>query len=165
MAQAGGSRLRPPPTAHCPNRPFHSALPDAPGSRVMAARPFPPLPAPARAAILLFSYIPPLPPVHVARHCGREGPTPASGQTGSSRLRDSDARLPPGGQSGGRPGHALSPPPFPARRPARPHHAAIPGARGLRGGGWPALGVGTPFSPGRGRGSSRGRCRQTLTWV
>lgn len=84
------------PSTPGPGLPFHSALPDAPGSKGAGDAPLP------RGAILLFSHIPPPrptpPPGHVARGCGREGPSPTSGQTGSSRLRDSDARLPPGGQ-------------------------------------------------------------------
>lgn len=101
-----------------------------PRPRGTSVLPFP-LPEPPPSCCLLTLYLP-LPPGHVARGYGREAlhlppsHASASGQTGSSRPRDSDTRLPPGGRPvANAPGHARPRRPFPARREARPPPAAI----------------------------------------
>ncbi|XP_039073609.1 potassium/sodium hyperpolarization-activated cyclic nucleotide-gated channel 2-like [Hyaena hyaena] len=63
--------------------------PEKPGA---PGRPRPPAPPPS-CCFLQF-----LPAAHVARRCGSQGAAPTSGQTGSSRPRPADARLPPGGR-------------------------------------------------------------------
>jgi hypothetical protein len=112
-----------------PDRPFHSALRDAPGSEGAGKAPIP------RGAILLFSCIPPPPPprpIPTPPH-----PIPATWRAAAEEKAPAQlpARPVPAGcgtQTRGCPlvagrgaaGHALPPPPFAARREARPHSAA-----------------------------------------
>ncbi|XP_043345540.1 translation initiation factor IF-2-like [Cervus canadensis] len=99
-----------------PSHPANAALCGTHGLRGPRRTP------PPAAAILLFAS---LPAGHVALSpSGSRGTAPTSGQTGSSRPRPADARLPPGGRPCAAPPRPVRPSPFPSRPAARSTCAA-----------------------------------------
>lgn len=120
-----------------PPHPADAALCGTHGLRVSQRTP------PPAAAILLFAS---LPAGHVALSLsGSRGTAPTSGQTGSSRPRPADARLPPGGRLRAAPCRPARPGPRHSL-PGRSHVSARRGGR-------------APDAPGPGRARPQGLSR------